>query len=609
MKRLIYIYSIFVFMGIFSSCEDQFLQMPNTTGTLNLEKVYSDSTLAIKTLVHNYHLTFTTGWGGFVTSAYSIAWFHGNISAISGEIVKGQPWHANYVFANTGPSPVQVPGVSMINSNDAQSIVPLNRMYNLIRSNYLVIENIDNVPNMTSSTKAIIKAESKAMNAYSFLYLMKNYGGVPLVRSSLLATDAPIKRSSLKETFEYIISLCDQAISDLPVSWPVNLTGRLTKSAVLTMKAEAYLIAARPLFNSDIPYIEFGSNNDLICFGTFDPTRWNNAITSGEAALAQARAEGKDIINTGGAGAGLPNPNAVDDYGTATSTPNNNELILSCHNDESQSGLYCNTSYYQTTARYNNQYGVQRGMFTKYYKSDGTDQDWPKAGDDFPRAGSDYVTRFKQMEPRFQLDLIGPGIENALGNPGVNQWSAKGWTLTLSNRLSSFPNGSYALGCAMPVKFYYKAGNRLWYEYPIFRVAELYLQLAEAYNEVGNTTKALENLNVVHNRAGLPAITEVNKDKLRQLIQREWDIEFFNEGKRYYNYREWKIDGDYLGGMYGPVEEFQFQTLPTSFNLATSLVTYWSAITYTSYWNPKMYLEPFPQGEVNKGTITQNPGY
>lgn len=609
MKKLIYILTVFVTIGMMYSCEDQFLQMPNTTGTMNLEKVYSDSTLAMGVVINNYRVTMANGWGGFTSSTYSISWFHGNISAISGEIVKGQPWHANYVFANTGPSAVQTAGVSMMNAGDAQSIVALNKVYQSIRSNYLVIENIDKVPNMTAATKNVIKAESQGMIAYLYLYLYKNYGGVPLVKNSLLVTSAPIGRSTLQETLDFILTTCDQSISVLPVNWPAALNGRLTKSAVMTMKAEASLIAARPLFNSATPYINFGKNNNLICFGNADQTRWTNARDAAIAALAQARAEGKEIINTGAAGAGIANPNAVDDYGNATSTPNNSELILSCHDDEAATGYYCNTSYYEPTARYNNQYGVQRGMFVRYLKADGTEQVWPKAGDDFPLPGSDYVTKFKQMEPRFQVDLIGPGIENAIGNPGVNQWSAKGWTLTLSNRLSAFPNGTYSLGCALPVKFYYKAGNRIWYEYPIFRVAELYLQLAEAYNELGDNANALINLNIVHNRAGLPAITEGNQANLRQLIQREWDVEFFDEGKRYYDYREWKVSGQYLGGMYGPVEEFQFQTLPTSFNLAASLVTYWSAVTYSSYWDPKMYLEPFPQGEINKGVIVQNPGY
>ena len=37
--------------------------------------------------------------------------------------------------------------------------------------------------------------------------------------------------------------------------------------------------------------------------------------------------------------------------------------------------------------------------------------------------------------------------------------------------------------------------------------------------------------------------------------------------------------------------------------------TYWEAEIYSAFWSPAMFLEPFPQSEVNKGTITQNPGY
>jgi len=609
MKKLIIILTITAFIATMYSCQDQFLQVPDTTGNLDLNKVYSDSAFAFKVVVTNYHLTMCNGWGGYKTSDYSTNFWHGNISAISGEVVKGQAWHSNYVVANTGLSPVPTPGVSINDMTNATSIVAFHKINMTIRSNYLVIENIDKVPNMTPATKAVIKAESKGMIAYLYLYMFKNYGGYPIIRNSMLPTDNAIPRSSLQETLDFILTTCDEAVAGLPNNWTADFVGRLTKAAVLTTKAEALLIASRPLFNTGTPYINFGSNNNLVCFGSEDVNRWNAAIAANEAALVQARVEGKEILNTGGAGEGFPNPNAIADYGTATSTPNNSELIIAAHNDDNSTGYYANTSPYQPTGRYNAMYGVPRGMFVRYLKADGTEQDWPKAGEDFPRAGSDYVTRFKEMEPRFLVDLLGPGIEASIGNPGLNKWAAKEWNSPLSNRTAYFPNGTSGLGCAMPVKFYYKAGNRIWYEYPVFRVAQLYLSLAEAYNEVGNSSKALENLNIVHNRAGLPAIAETDKDALRKIIQREWDIEFFDEGKRYYNYREWKIEDIGQGAMYGQIQEFQFQTAATSYNLAASLLNYWTANTYTAYWNPKMFLEPFPQSEINKGTIIQNPGY
>ena len=615
MKKLILNVTLYALLAVMYSCEDKFLQVPDTTGTVNLEKVYSDSTLAMQTVVNNYRVAMTNGWGGYVTTNAQTGFWHGNIAAISGEIVKGAAWHANYAVATKGPSPVYTSGVSINSTLEGTSIVQFYKLYSAIRSNFLVIENIDKVPNMTTATKDVIKAESKGMIAYLYLYLFKSYGGVPVVTKSLEATDAPIARGTVKETLDYIVTISEEAVAGLPNSWPANLNGRLTKAAIQTTKAEALLIAARPLFNSATPYLSFGVNNAFICFGNADQTRWQDAIDAAEAALAQARTEGKEIINTGGAGVGIPNPNAIADYGTATSTPSNSELILSCHFDEDATGYYCNTSSYQPTGRYNSQYGLTRNMFTTWYKADGTDQFWPKAGDDSPRPGSDYVDKFLEMEARFRVDLIGPGIETAtiVSNPGDQKWAANGWGTTLSNNKAAFPNGITGLGCALPIKFYYKAGNRKWYEYPIFRVAQLYLQLAEAYNEIGNSAKALENLNIVHNRAGLPPIVETDKTELRKLIQREWDIEFFDEGKRYFNYREWKRDDIGVGGMYGDIEEFQFQ-IPSGAsasvgNLKVSLLSYWSAVTYSAYWNPKMYLEPFPQTEINKGTIIQNPGY
>ena len=145
-------------------------------------------------------------------------------------------------------------------------------------------------------------------------------------------------------------------------------------------------------------------------------------------------------------------------------------------------------------------------------------------------------------------------------------------------------------------------------------MAEIYLNLAEAYNEGENRnpTKALENLNMVHNRAGLPAVTETDQNQLREIIHRERAIEFYRENLRYYDVKHWKdanIDKGIIGG---DMRELQFKVKADasgSLNLMEGLESYWNAVTYTSYWSPKMYLEPLPQSEINKGTLVQNPGY
>ena len=49
--------------------------------------------------------------------------------------------------------------------------------------------------------------------------------------------------------------------------------------------------------------------------------------------------------------------------------------------------------------------------------------------------------------------------------------------------------------------------------------------------------------------------------------------------------------------------------LTTDGNKKEGLQSYWDAYSYTAYWHPKWFLEPFLQSEVNKGIIVQNPGY
>lgn len=84
------------------------------------------------------------------------------------------------------------------------------------------------------------------------------------------------------------------------------------------------------------------------------------------------------------------------------------------------------------------------------------------------------------------------------------------------------------------------ADTRDWFEFPLYRLAEFYLNLAEAYNEAGNPAQALQNLNVIRSRAGLPNVTETGQEALRKIVQREWAVEFYEENHRYFDVKHWE---------------------------------------------------------------------
>ncbi|MDE6446065.1 MAG: RagB/SusD family nutrient uptake outer membrane protein [Alistipes sp.] len=613
MKKILISMMMLGSLGLFS-CQDTFLQMPDTTGTVDLDEVYGSAKNAKSALMTCYRQALIHGMPG----GWGVG--HGTLGALCGEVSRGYSWHGTYTITQSGLD------VNGTDGSDAGS-EHFGNNWAYIRDCFLVKTNIDRVPDMTQEEKDYIKAEATALVAYRYMGMFYRYGGLPIVRKDFANAADPavnVGRSSLEETLKYILELCDEAYDGLPEGdWSAADQGRMTRGAVLAIKARTLLFAARPLFNSATPYLS-GEHNDLVCFGSSDENRWQQAIEANEAVLTWAAANNYALINTGAAGEGQPNPNAFDDYATATSTPANREVLLAYKNNDTNMWswpasaifYYNNYSPYWTNNRWDtDQSGLMTNFLEFYYKADGSDYaNWPKVGDAQPRPIDEWLANIEAIEPRAKADNIFVGFD-AFNNQGNSRWTAMNWNRQTSNasKDNNFPGAQgEGKGCAAPTKFYYKAGSRVWYEQPLFRMAEIYLNLAEAYNEKGNVVKALENLNKVHNRAGLPAIAETGQDALRKLIRRERAIEFYRENHRYYDVKHWKDENIANGIIGGRMRELQFKIKSDhsgSFNLPEGLESYWDAVAYESTWNPRMYLEPIPQSEINKGMLVQNPGY
>ena len=596
---------------IASSCS-LFLEKPDTTGTVDQDAVFSTTKNAQAALASCYRNVLRHGWPGGMGIG------HTTYGAISGEVGRGYNWHSSYHISQQGLT------VNGTDGSDAGAEHYGNN-WRYIRQCYIVKENIDKVEDMSDADKAVIKGEMAALIAYRYMGMFYRYGGVPIVEKSFEASDdlsAP--RATLTEMVDFICALCDEAYSALPAKWDAAYTGRMTKGAALAIKARTLMFAARPLFNSGTPYLSMPNSEDnaFVCFGNADKERWKAAIDANEAVLAWASANGVHLLNTGGAGEGKPNPNAFDDYGKATSVPSNEEIILAYKFNDT--GGYdpivnfINCSRYQTNNRYDTDCsGVLTNHLENYWAADGTEMSWPAVGDAMPRSGSDWVANVARIEPRALADIKFGGHDSA-NNPGDYNWQNAGWNRggysADKGKGDVFPNAiDENKGCGERTKFYYHAGSRTWFEPPLFRLAETYLYLAEAYNEYGNSAKALENLNKVHNRAGLPSVTETDQAKLRAIIQREDAVEFFQENHRYWDVKHWKRADIAHGLCGGEMRMLQFNIKNDDSVVwpyaAQNVETYWDAVAYNSYWSDAMFLEPFPQTEINKGTLVQNPGY
>ena len=144
----------------------------------------------------------------------------------------------------------------------------------------------------------------------------------------------------------------------------------------------------------------------------------------------------------------------------------------------------------------------------------------------------------------------------------------------------------------------------------VFRLAEAYLNYAEALNEVdGPTSEAYNAVNIIRNRSGMPDLPAgLSKEEFRERVRNERAVELFFEDHRFWDIRRWLIaeeegvmQGDYYGLKINPIGEGDVDE-DTEFS-------YDFYVFESRTFHKKMYLHPYPLEEVNKGYLIENPGY
>ena len=446
---------------------------------------------------------------------------------------------------------------------------------------------------MSNEEKENVRGEMYALIAYRYCRMLIQYGGVPIVKGIVPFDSPAINRSSVKEVLEYIVDLCDnEALPRLPDKQANDMKGRLTKGAALCIKAQAYLYCARPLFNTNTPYLSLGGENDkLICMGEpYNEKLWEQARDAAQDVIDWALTDNRHRI--------IDTDNPFDDYGRAVGAPDSEEVIVSWqafnarHYDPRQQGGGANNMSYT--------------QLKQYCKQDGTDQTWPEGlGETEWASVGEYSTKLEEMEARYWASAV-PGGYDARNNPGSQPWKADAMV-----NYSTWEGRANIEQCGRRCKFWYHAGTRTWFNYPIYRLAYFYLALAEAKNELGDDEGARSALNVTRGRAGLPDIELTDPAALRKAIQREWAVEFFEENHRLFDVKHWKLEDLNNGIIGGDKKGFLFDYV-SSTGGSYSLSNYKGfkvAVSYKGFWSDNQYLNPFPTKEVNKGYLVQNPGY
>jgi hypothetical protein len=592
MKRIgLYLLSFLLFV---SSCSDSFLEVTP------LDK-YSDATVwtdpaLVSSFVNNIYLG---QYYGFHTLM---------LSSLCDESMEVWAWETHPVLkSEISPSYVGAlgPDFWIIAFHN----ISWNRLYNNIRSCNIFFENVEKYELQGNDIEQL-KGEVHFLRGYFYYWLLSLHGGVPLIDEAYTpADDLLVARNTLEETVDFIVSDLDAAASILPITTDKARAG---KGAALALKSRILLFAASELFNSNVSWASGYGNPELVSYTGGDRrARWQKAKDAAKAVidLGIYQLYGKPSYTTA--------EEAAENYVNIFLNDGTDEDILLTYYDNvnhSGSDFQC-----PSVGLFNSPNGFHGwggntpvGQFIDSFEnSDGSKFNW----NDPEQKANPY----KNRDPRFYANILYDGAqwrrrpddviasdpagivqtgfyENADGSyaPGLDtrQGPIEDWNGTYT--------GYYMRKFLDPAMDHQYDKQKLPYRQ--IRYAEVLLNYAEACLELGEENEAINYLNAIRQRAGMPDIPAGEAgDALKDRYRNERRIELAYEGHRFFDIRRWMIAPDVLENAQG---------IDIRYPSGSDKPVYKIIEVQEREWNNKVYLLPILLDEMNKNELLiQNPGY
>ena len=607
--------------GGLSSCDTDFLDVTPPT-EIPTDAVWKDGALA----------------EGFVTGIYAGLQQGGFSEQMLASLTD------EAVFTHTGRNinTVNEGSLSPSNLGWVDATYGWSQMYQYIRASNIALSNLSTATFTDEPLKARLKGEAYFMRAYYYQQLVRYYGSVPLIKKVYaLNEDYSVTRATFDECVKSIVSDADSAA--LLLDGKTLAKGRATKTAALALKARVLLYAASDLH--DIPTAKAASaviaafpNPEFLGYTSGDrKARWTAAQAAAKAALDASgngyklnltapvtQEQGRlNYISLAMAGASADkslDASANDIIFGRYFTPSQNEGAR-------QTGLNNGPNGYHNWAG-NTPIGT---LVDDYEMMDGTAFSWTNP----THKANPYVNR----DPRFYATVMYDGATwkprpsdakdpaNQIQTGAYDLLDDKGALINrkgLDTRSSSIEdwNGSrtgyYMRKFIDPNPSLYDNTDRQNIPWPFMRVTENVFNYIEASIEVGEEAVALEWLNKIRFRAGMPAL-KASGAALKEAFRHEKRIEMAYEEQRYHDARRWMVAQATLGrslqyinviGKFkaGKSMKEPYHYDPTVYDYSYTPVEEKSHENRT--WVDKMYFRPFSRDEMNRNAkLVQNPGY
>lgn len=406
-----------------------------------------------------------------------------------------------------------------------------NNAYRYIRSTNILLKKASEYKGNKTEIAQYVAA-AKFFRAYHYFFLLQRYGGVTLV-TSVMDVNSPeltAPRNSRYEVVQQILKDLTEAIPDLPKESSIALKdkGHISSGAAKALKAKV-----------------------LLYEGTWE--KYVGTSTDGDGITKGAGSAGKDLIS-------------VDQYLTQAI-----EMSKEVIDDTSYEIWNYNSVLNNQSSHYlfvledanSNPAGLTKDSNKEFILYSKFDYNLRRAGAAIAFGAAGRLAGSRKLMDMF-LAIDGLPIEKSSTFQGYvntsDEYKNRDYRMT---SYFGFPaNGAFLLFGPMQgsgagstcIKFTsynyptYRPDGAESMDYPIIRLAEIYLLYAEAlYEKNGSISDADLNLTVnkVRNRAGLPPLTNafVTANGLNMLneIRRERTIELYGENSRFNDLKRWGI--------------------------------------------------------------------
>lgn len=496
-------------------------------GRLTLEEVFSDELMASEYLNTIYDniipygtaYDFWTMLAGFSNEAHDNDFPQDMGRAPS-------RWYNGELRPNWNP--LDIPGITG-NQDPSVNGHYYRKNWTGIRQTNLFLANIEKTTFANPNIKSRLIAEAKVLRAFFYLELIKMYGGMPVVDKPFTEDFKfeSLPRQSFQACVDFIKLNCDEALAEPQL--PLRVTtepdrGRFTKAVAHSIRSQALLFAASPLWNPEA-----------------DNGRW--------VAAAEVSKNSLESLVQGGY-------RLFDDYESyfygrtdISVNPSDKETIyeIKPYRAHEFSHLMFRMHAIPTLGGDKAGSSPSQELVDAYDMANGEQAILGYYDEDHlqpiinPNSGYDETNPYKDRDPRFYATVwYNDAYYGEINGVPYRIQSYLGGADGISNLMQRTGNGYYLRKFRDPAQLDPNTGTARFKKY---RLGEIYLNLAEASNEAyGPTEEVYQAVNTIRSRVNMPALPPgLSKEQMRERIRRERQVELSFEEHRFWDVRRWKI--------------------------------------------------------------------